>query len=204
MNKENWKPTYYKSRKWYMWKSLLSDRTCDICRARNGKIMPHNISQIERPPVHLYCKCRLVMLPAVLVGTMTHAMQSGVDAYYAQHGKLPSRYLTKEQAKVLGWRRKKGNLGQILPGAVIEGDIYYNDDEKLPSVPGRIWYEADFDYYIGYRNDSRFLYSNDGLMFVTYDHYETFYAVGYGVDAEEKGMTDLQKIGFLVEEILSW
>ena len=76
------------------------------------------------------------MLPAVLVGTMTHAMQSGVDAYYAQHGKLPSRYLTKEQAKVLGWRRKKGNLGQILPGAVIGGDIYYNDDEKLPSVPG--------------------------------------------------------------------
>ena len=59
-------------------------------------------------------------------------------------------------------------------------------------------------YYTGYRNDFRFLYSNDGLMFVTYDHYNNFYAVGYGVDVEEAGMTDLQKIGFKVEELLSW
>lgn len=55
-----------------------------------------------------------------------------------------------------------------------------------------------------YRSDCRFLYSNDGLMFVTYDHYDTFYAVGYGVDAEEEGMTDFQKAGFKVEELLSW
>ena len=41
-------------------------------------------------------------------------------------------------------------------------------------------------------------------MFVTYDHYETFYAVGYGVDAEEEGMTGLQKLAFQMEELLSW
>ena len=43
--------------------------------------------------------------------------------------------------------------------------------------PGRIWFEADFDYAGGYRNSFRFLYSNDALIFVTYDHYATFYEI---------------------------
>ena len=42
-------------------------------------------------------------------------------------------------------------------------------------------YEADFDYSGGYRNDCRLLYSNDGLIFVTYDHYATFYEIGLEV-----------------------
>ena len=45
---------------------------------------------------------------------------------------------------------------------------------RLPYAPGRIWYEADFDYTGGFRNDCRLIFSNDGLLFVTYDHYETF------------------------------
>ena len=44
-------------------------------------------------------------------------------------------------------------------------------------LPGRIWFEADFDYTGGYRNSFRLLYSNDGLIFVTYDHYATFYEI---------------------------
>ena len=51
----------------------------------------------------------------------------------------------------------------------------YNDKGKLPDAPNRIWYEADIDYQSGYRNTYRILYSNDGLIFVTYDHYQTFY-----------------------------
>lgn len=203
-DKEGREPTFYKSRKWYMWKSLLSDKTCDICRKLHGKVLPRNAPQTERPPVHPNCKCRLVMLLTVLVGTVTRAKESGVDAYYAQHGQLPSRYLTKEQAEALGWMQKRGNLNQILPGAIIGGDIYRNERGKLPGAPGRIWYEADFDYYTGYRDSCRFLYSNDGLMFATYDHYRTFYAVGYGVDAEEASMTDFQKTIFKAEELLPW
>lgn len=65
----------------------------------------------------------------------------------------------------------------MLPGASIGGDIYRNDDNKLPQVDGRIWYEADIDYESGFRNNSRILYSNDGLIFATYDHYQTFYEV---------------------------
>ena len=51
---------------------------------------------------------------------------------------------------------------------------YFDLHGKLPSVDGRIWYEADINYTGGIRNSSRILYSNDGLVFVTYDHYFTF------------------------------
>lgn len=56
--------------------------------------------------------------------------------------------------------------------------IYKNRDHRLPVAIGRVWYEADFDYVRGYRNGCRLLYSNDGLIFVTYDHYFTFYEIG--------------------------
>ena len=54
--------------------------------------------------------------------------------------------------------------------------VYHNRDGHLPSSAGRIWYEADINYdsKIGYRGTDRILFSNDGLIFVTYDHYHTF------------------------------
>lgn len=60
---------------------------------------------------------------------------------------------------------------------MIGGNIYKNIDHKLPDFPGRVWYEADINYEYGYRNNSRILYSNDGLIFVSYDHYKTFYEI---------------------------
>ena len=57
---------------------------------------------------------------------------------------------------------------------MIFGGIYKNRDDKLPQDTGRIWYEADINYIHGYRNNERILFSNDGLIFVTYDHYKTF------------------------------
>ena len=60
---------------------------------------------------------------------------------------------------------------------MIGGNVYYNSNVHLPDAPGRIWYEADINYYEGRRNRHRVLWSNDGLIFVTYDHYETFYEI---------------------------
>ena len=60
---------------------------------------------------------------------------------------------------------------------MIGGDDYDNSDDKLPYAPDRKWYEADFNYTGGFRNDCRILYSNDGLIFVSYDHYHTFYEI---------------------------
>lgn len=55
--------------------------------------------------------------------------------------------------------------------------IYDNSDGHLPDKSGRIWFEADINYYEGRRNRHRILWSNDGLIFVTYDHYKTFYEI---------------------------
>ena len=60
---------------------------------------------------------------------------------------------------------------------MIGGNVYKNREGKLPGQPGRIWYEADINYTGGFRTHDRILYSNDGLIFVTYDHYQTFYEI---------------------------
>ena len=67
---------------------------------------------------------------------------------------------------------------QVILSVIILAAIYKNRDHRLPVAIGRVWYEADFDYVRGYRNGCRLLYSNDGLIFVTYDHYLTFYEIG--------------------------
>ena len=100
-----------------------------------------------------------------------------LDVYLSINGALPNNYITKKQAQKLGWINFLGNLGVVAPGKIIGGDIYYNRNGHLPESPGRIWYEADINYTGGYRNGHRLLYSNDGLLFVTYDHYRTFYEV---------------------------
>lgn len=94
-----------------------------------------------------------------------------------QYGVLPEYYLSKADAKELGWKAYLGNLSEIAPGMMIGGDVYQNRNGHLPQVEGRIWYEADINYVDGYRTRHRILYSNDGLVFVTYDHYETFYEI---------------------------
>lgn len=68
-------------------------------------------------------------------------------------------------------------MSEVLPGKIIGGDEYKNTNSKLPQAYGRTWREADIDYESGYRNNSRIVYSNDGLIFATYDHYKTFYEV---------------------------
>lgn len=80
----------------------------------------------------------------------------------------------KKDAKLQGWKPIQGNLDQVLPNMMIGGDIYKNRNGHLPYWPGRVWYEADINYTGGFRTRHRILYSNDGLVFVTYDHYETF------------------------------
>ena len=93
------------------------------------------------------------------------------------YNRLPDYYVTKNNAEASGWVGSQGNLNTVLPGKTIGGDVYQNRDAKLPTASGRIWYEADINYISGYRNSERILYSNDGLIFVSYDHYHTFYEI---------------------------
>ena len=62
----------------------------------------------------------------------------------------------------------------VAPGKMLTKGVYKNRDKRLPDVPERIWYEADINYSFGFRGGARILYSSDGLIFATYDHYATF------------------------------
>ena len=101
-----------------------------------------------------------------------------VVAYLKKHGKLPDNYVTKDVAIKAGWKQKKGNLADVLPGKSIGGDVYKNIEGKLPSKIGRIWYEADINYTSGYRGKERLYYSNDGLFYKTINHAETMIRIG--------------------------
>ncbi|MFZ5596903.1 MAG: RHS repeat-associated core domain-containing protein [Bacillota bacterium] len=97
-----------------------------------------------------------------------------VAGYIAKNGRLPGNFITKAEARGLGWNPSKGNLADVAPGKSIGGDIFKNIEGKLPSAPGRVFYEADINYSSGFRGTERIIYSNDGLIYKTVDHYQTF------------------------------
>ncbi|HDK7166201.1 TPA: hypothetical protein PTV44_000003 [Clostridium botulinum] len=97
-----------------------------------------------------------------------------VSSYVAKNGKLPDNFITKLEARKIGWNQKTGNLGNIAPGKSIGGDIFRNKEGLLPNTKNRVWYEADINYTSGHRGSDRILYSNDGLIYKTTDHYKTF------------------------------
>ncbi len=96
-----------------------------------------------------------------------------VSLYLVTYGHLPYNYITKSEAEKLGW--SGGSVEQVAPGKCIGGSRFYNNEKKLPEKSGRKYYECDIDT-LGYhsRGSRRIIYSNDGLIYYTGDHYETF------------------------------
>ena len=103
-----------------------------------------------------------------------YSSKDEVAAYIHQFHHLPDNYITKTKAKKLGWEQTEGNLWDVLPGMSIGGGPFNNYDGKLPEEAGRKYKECDIDYNGGARGGKRIVYSNDGLIFYTGDHYETF------------------------------
>ncbi len=97
-----------------------------------------------------------------------------VALYIHLYGELPSNYITKQEAEDLGWVSSKKNLAKVAPGKSIGGSRFGNNEGLLPKKSGRKYYECDIDYVSGARNAKRIVYSNDGLVYYTEDHYETF------------------------------
>jgi ribonuclease T1 len=86
-------------------------------------------------------------------------------------GHLPPRYVTKDEARAHGWRG--GGLCDVWPGHVIGGDGFGNFGRQLPNGR-RVYHEADLDTGCGPRGAKRLIYSNDGAIYVTVDHYNNF------------------------------
>lgn len=97
-----------------------------------------------------------------------------VALYIHTYGRLPGNFISKTKARDRGWVASEGNLDEVCPGMSIGGSRFYDDDGKLPYKKRRQWTECDINYHGGYRGSERIVFSNDGLIFYTADHYETF------------------------------
>lgn len=106
--------------------------------------------------------------------TGEYTSKEEVAAYLHEYGHLPGNFITKKEAKKLGWVSSEGNLGEVAPGKSIGGDYFGNYEGQLPEEQGRKYYECDVDSDGGYRGAKRIVYSNDGLIYYTEDHYESF------------------------------
>ena len=74
----------------------------------------------------------------------------------------------------LGWDSSRNYVSDAAPGKSIGGDRFGNYEGKLPKVKGRKYYECDCNYRGGKRGAERLIYSSDGHVWYTADHYETF------------------------------
>ena len=95
-----------------------------------------------------------------------------VALYIHLYDELPPNYITKNEARDLD--SGKGNLWEIAPGKSIGGDYFGNREGLLPKEKGRSYYECDINYEGGYRGGERIVFSDDGLVYYSEDHYENF------------------------------
>lgn len=110
-----------------------------------------------------------------------YSTKEEVAEYIHLYGHLPANFITKNDAQDLGWVASRGNLWKVAPGKSIGGDRFGNREGLLPTAKGRKYYECDIDFDGKFRNGKRIVFSNDGLIYYTEDHYETFELL-YGED----------------------
>lgn len=116
-------------------------------------------------------------LSAQQTEALAPGQRDAVYAYLAGHGTLPDYYITKAEARDLGWQG--GGLEPYAPGKMIGGDRFGNYEGALPEKAGRSWKEADIGTMgKSSRGAERIVFSNDGLIYYTPDHYESFEKLG--------------------------
>ncbi len=103
----------------------------------------------------------------------SYTTKEDVSLYIYTYGELPQNFITKKEAQALGW--EGGSLEPYAEGCCIGGSYFGNYEGLLPKADGRSYYECDIDT-LGKksRGAKRIVYSNDGLIYYTADHYETF------------------------------
>ena len=142
---------------------------------------------IRRAAAVLLALLMLLLAPAALAKTITvdaadYDVEEGgrydtmeeVAIYLTFFDELPENYITKKEAQALGWDNRKGNLWKVADGCSIGGDRFGNYEGLLPDAKGRRWTECDIGFDGGYRNGKRIVFSSDGLIYYTADHYQSF------------------------------
>lgn len=110
----------------------------------------------------------------------TYWTKDEVALYIHLFGHLPANYITKSEAQALGW--EGGSLEPYAPGCSIGGGYFGNYEGLLPKAKGRTYTECDIDTKgARSRGAKRIVFSNDGLIYYTDDHYESFTLL-YGGD----------------------
>ena len=103
----------------------------------------------------------------------SYTSKEDVALYIHQYSCLPNNFITKNEARKLGW--KSGSLENFAPGKCIGGDRFGNYEGLLPKAPGRTYTECDIDTLgAKSRGAKRIVFSNDGLIYYTENHYESF------------------------------
>lgn len=111
--------------------------------------------------------------PALLDEYGSYTTRDDVALYLYQYGHLPPNFMTKNEARKLGW--EGGGLEPYAPGMCIGGDRFGNYEGLLPEADGRTYTECDIDTLgADSRGAKRIVFSNDGLIYYTDDHYESF------------------------------
>ena len=110
---------------------------------------------------------------AVIDENGSYTSKDDVALYIHVYGHLPSNFITKQEAEKLGW--SGGSLESYAPGKCIGGDRFGNYEGLLPKKTGRSYTECDIDT-LGKksRGAKRIVFSNDGLIYYTDDHYASF------------------------------
>ena len=101
---------------------------------------------------------------------VSYTTKEDVALYIHTYGKLPHNFMTKKEAQKLGW--SGGSLEPYAPGMCIGGNYFGNYEGLLPDGNYK---ECDIDT-LGKksRGSKRIIYSDDGRIYYTGDHYKTF------------------------------
>ena len=103
----------------------------------------------------------------------SYTTKEDLALYIHTFGHLPPNFITKKDAEKAGW--SGGSLEKVLPGMCIGGDYFGNYEGLLPKAKGRKWTECDVNTLgAKSRGAERIVFSNDGLIYYSPDHYDSF------------------------------
>ena len=128
---KNQRPVVLKNSEYWRWKITPSIKTCIRCLSLDGRMFEWIDTTQQRPPLHLNCKCFVEEVSTILAGTATNKGIDGADWHLKHLKRLPDNYITKKEAKKIGWEKSLGNLSEVAPGKMICGE-YYNMKKFYP------------------------------------------------------------------------